>query len=142
MLKHWNEIKRLAKDNGSRIKCVNETTVSIEGLLSKVVEAKDRITQLMSHYSDEERKSRQLSYISQNKVQWYYSDLGSKEVAYSTEVNGIIEIACMDGKSVVDITESDGQQYNVDFGQMVARNKSTGQTRTLSRKLIASNTGL
>ena len=142
VLKHWNEMERLAKENGSRIKCVNETTVSIDGLLSKVVEAKDRITQLTSHYSDEERKSRQLSYISQNKVQWYYSDLGSKEVAYSIELNGIIEIARMDGKTVVDIAESDGQQYHVDFGQMVARNKSTGQTRTLSRKSIASNTGL
>ena len=141
VLKHWNEIERLTKDNGSRIKCVNETNVSIEGLLSKVVEAKDRITQLASDYSDEERKSRQLSYISQNKVQWYYSDLGSKEVAYSIELNGIIEIARMDGKSVVDITELDGQQYHVDFSQMVAINKSTSQTRKLSRKLIGSKTG-
>lgn len=141
VLKHWNELERLARDNGLRIKCVNEMTISIDGLLSKVVEAKDKIIQLASDYSDEERKSRQLSYISQNKIQWYYSDLSSKEVAYSVELNGIIEVARMDGKTEVDITESDGQQYDVDFSQMVARNRSTGLTRTLSRKLIGSKTG-
>ena len=141
VLKHWNELERLAKDNDLRIKCVNDTTVSIDGLLSKVVEAKDKITQLASLYTDEERKSRQLNYISQNKIQWYYSDLSSKEVAYSAQLNGIIEVARMDGKTVVDITESDGQQYDIDFSQMIARNRSTGQTRALSRKLIGSKTG-
>ena len=141
VIKHWNELERLAKDNDLRIKCVNDTTVSIDGLLSKVVEAKDKITQLASLYTDEERKSRQLNYISQNKIQWYYSDHSNKEVAYSAQLNGIIEVARMDGKTVVDITESDGQQYDIDFSQMIARNRSTGQTRTLSRKLIGSKTG-
>ena len=141
VIKHWNELERLAKDNDLRIKCVNDTTVSIDGLLSKVVEAKDKITQLASLYTDEERKSRQLSYISQNKIQWYYSDHSNKEVAYSAHLNGIIEVARMDGKTVVDITESDGQQYDIDFSQMIATNRTTGQTRTLSRKFIGSKTG-
>jgi hypothetical protein len=48
----------------------------------------------------------------------------------------------MIGEAMVEITESDGQQYNVNFSQMVARNKSTGQTRKLSRKQIGSGTGL
>jgi hypothetical protein len=63
-------------------------------------------------------------------------------MAYSVQLNGTIEVACMNGEAMVEITESDGQQYNVDFAQMVARNKSTGQTRKLSRKLIGSATGL
>jgi hypothetical protein len=141
VLKHWDELTRLAKDGNLRITCVNETTVSIEGLLCKVLEAKDKLTEMVSRHTDEERRSHQLSYISQN-VQWYYSDHSSREMAYSVQLNGTIEVACMNGEAMVEITESDGQQYNVDFSQMVARNKSTGQTRKLSRKLIGSATGL
>ncbi|CAB4040614.1 poly [ADP-ribose] polymerase 14-like, partial [Paramuricea clavata] len=143
VLKHWDELKSLAKDGNLRITCVNETTVSIEGLLSKVLEAKDKLTEMVSRHTDEERRLHQLSYISQN-VQWYYSDHScrSREVVYSAQLNGTIEVACMNGEAMVEITESDGQQYNVDFAQMVARNKSTGQTRKLSRKLIGSATGL
>lgn len=50
VLKHWDEIKRLANDNDLRITC-DETTVSIEGLFSKVVEATDKITELISRYT-------------------------------------------------------------------------------------------
>ena len=141
VLKHWDELERLAKDDYLKIKCVAETTVSIEGLLSKVLEAKDKLSEWIKQYDEEERRSQQLSYVSKN-VQWYYSDLSSREVAYSAQLNGTIEVARMNGKITVEITESGGQQYHVDFTQMVARNKSTGQTRKLSRKLIGSAAGL
>ena len=141
VLKHWDELKSLAKDGNLRITCVNETTVSIEGLSSKVLEAKEKLTEMVSRHTDEERRSHQLSYISQN-VQWYYSDHSSREMAYSVQLNGTIEVARMIGEAMVEITESDGQQYNVNFAQMVARNKSSGQTRKLSRKQIGSGTGL
>ncbi len=46
--KHWDELKPLTKDNDLRIRCVNATTVSIAGMLNKVVEAKDKLTELIS----------------------------------------------------------------------------------------------
>ena len=46
VLKHWDEIKRLANDNDLRITC-DEKTVLIEGLFSKVVEATDKLTELI-----------------------------------------------------------------------------------------------
>lgn len=141
VLKHWDELKRLAKDNGLRLTCVDATTVSIEGMLSKVVEAKNKLTELVSRYTNEERMSNQLSYISQN-VQWYYCDLSSREVAYSAQINGTIEVARMNGEAVVEIIEPDGQQYVVYFTQMVARNTRSGQTKKLTRKLIGLVTSL
>ena len=50
VLKHWDEIKRLANDNDLRITC-NETTVSIDGLFSKVLEASDKLSELVSRYT-------------------------------------------------------------------------------------------
>ena len=46
VLKHWDEIKQLANDNDLRITC-DEKTVLIEGLFSKVVEANDKLTELI-----------------------------------------------------------------------------------------------
>ncbi len=147
--KHWDELKPLMKDNDLRITCVNATTVSIAGMLNKVVEAKDKLTELISRFTDKERLSNQLSYISQN-VQWYYCDLSSsREVAYSAEYNGTIELAYMNGEEKVEIVEPDGQKYVVDFREMVARNTRSslmnlarytrsGQTKKLTRKLIGS----
>ena len=78
--KHWDELKLLTKDNDLRITCVNATTVSVAGMLNKVVEAKDKLTELISRFTDKERLSNQLS--SNQNVQWYYCDLSSsKEVA-------------------------------------------------------------
>lgn len=140
MLEYWDEMKRLAKDNGLRITCVNATTVSIEGIFSKVVEANDKLTELVNRYTDKERMLNQLSYIAQN-VQWYYyDDFSGKQVAYDAQLNGTIEAARMNGETVVEIFENDGQQYDVDFTQMVARNKKSGQTKRLTRKLIGSAT--
>ncbi len=149
VLKHWDELKLLTKDNDLRITCVNATTVSVAGMLNKVVEAKDKLTELISRFTDKERLSNQLSYISQN-VQWYYCDLSSsREVAYSAELNGTIELAHMNGEEKVEIVEPDGQKYVVDFREMVARNTGSslmslarytrsGQTKKLTRKLIGS----
>ena len=153
VLKHWDELKLLTKDHDLRITCVDPTTVLMEGVLSKVVEAKDKLTELVSQYTSEERKSNQLSYISQN-VQWYYFDLNSREVPYSAQLNGTIELARMNGEATVEITEADGQTYVVDFSQMVAKNTlpesylstlapsffstRSGRTKKLSRKLISS----
>ena len=50
VLKHWDEIKRLANDNDLRITC-DQTTVLIEGLFSKVVEATDKLTELIGQYT-------------------------------------------------------------------------------------------
>ena len=46
VLKHWDEIKQLANGNDLRITC-DEKTVLIEGLFSKVVEATDKLTELI-----------------------------------------------------------------------------------------------
>ena len=153
VLKHWDELKLLTKDHDLRITCVDPTTVLLEGVLSKVVEAKDKLTELVNQYTSEERKSNQLSYISQN-VQWYYFDLNSREVPYSAQLNGTIELARMNGEATVEITEADGQTYVVDFSQMVAKNTSSGSylsniragyqyakggpTKKLTRKFIGS----
>ena len=139
VLKHWDELERLAKE--IQITCINETTVLMKGLLSKVLEAKEKLTALINQYTDEERRSHQLSYIAQN-VKWYYTDLTNGEIPYSAELNGTIELAHMDRKAVVEIMESDGQKYDVDFSQMISINQNNGQTRKLSRMLIGSQTGL
>ncbi len=150
VLKHWDELKPLTKDNDLRITCVNATTVSVAGMLNKVVEAKDKLTELISRFTDEERLSNQLS--SNQNVQWYYCDLSSsKEVAYSAELNGTIERARMNGEAKVEIIESDGQTYVVDFTQMAARKTrsgglagflsmltGSGERKKLTRKLIGS----
>ncbi|XP_028412718.1 uncharacterized protein LOC114535634 [Dendronephthya gigantea] len=142
VLQHWDKLQQLAKDECLRIACVNETTVSITGLLSKVLETKDKLTELVNRHSEEQQRTQQLSYISQT-VQWYYCDLRStKEMPYKKELNGALEIARMNGKTEVEITELDGEKYNVDFAQMVARNKNSGQTRKLTRKLIGSEAAL
>ena len=142
VLQHWDKLQQLAKDEGLRIACVNEMTVSITGLLSKVLEAKDKLTELVNRHSEEEQRTQQLSFISQT-VQWYYSDLRSSiEIPYNNELNGALEIARMNGKTVVEIIELDGEKYDVDFAQMVARNKNTGHTKKLTRKLIGSEAGL
>ena len=138
VLEHWDEIKQLAIDNRLRITCVNTTTVSIEGMFSKVVEANDKLTELVSRYTDKERTLNQLSYVTQN-VQWYcYNDSSGKQVAYDAQLNGTIEVARMNGETVVEMFENDGQQYDIDFTRMVARNKKSGQTKRLTRKLIGS----
>ena len=142
VLEHWDEIKQLAIDNRLRITCVNTTTVSIEGMFSKVVEANDKLTELVGRYTDKERTLNQLSYVTQN-VQWYcYNDSSGKQVAYDAQLNGTIEVARMNGETVVEIFENDGQQYDIDFTRMVARNKKSGQTKRLTRKLIGSATCL
>ena len=141
VLEHWDEITRLANDYGLTITCENTTTVSIEGLFSKVVEAHDKLTELVSQYTDKERMLNQLSYIAQN-VQWYYyNDFSGKQVAYDAQLNGTIEVASMNGETVVEIFENDGQQYDVEFTQMVARNNKNGRTKMLTRKLIGPPTG-
>ena len=153
VLNHWNELKLLTKDHDLQITCVDPTTVLLVGIISKVVEANDKLTKLVSRYTNEERKSNQLSYISQN-VQWYYFDLNSREVPYSAQLNGTIELARMNGEATVEILEPDGQKYVVDFSEMVAKNTSSGsyqpnflsayqyargsQTKKLIRKLIGS----
>ncbi len=150
VLKHWDELKPLTKDNDLRITCVNATTVSVAGMLNKVVEAKDKLTELISRFTDEERLPNQLS--SNQNVQWYYCDLSSsKEVAYSAELNGTIERARINGEAKVEIIESDGQKYVIDFTQMAARKTrsgglagflsmltGSGETKKLTRKLIGS----
>ena len=141
VLEHWDEITRLANDYELTITCENTTTVSIEGLFSKVVEAHDKLTELVIQYTDKERMLNQRSYIAQN-VQWYYyNDLSGKQVAYDAQLNGTIEVARMNGETVVEIFENDGQQYDVEFTQMVARNKKNGRTKMLTRKVIGSPTG-
>ena len=153
VLKHWDELKLLTKDHDLRITCVDPTTVLMEGVLSKVVEAKDKLTELVNQYTSEERKSNQLSYISQN-VQWYYCDQKSREVPYNAQLNGTIELARMNGEATVEIIEPDGQKCVVDFSEMVAKNTlpesylstfaasffpvRSGRTKKLSRKLIGS----
>ena len=153
VLNHWNELKLLTKDHDLKITCVDPTTVLLVGILSKVVAAKDRLTELVRQYTNEERKTNQLSYISQN-VQWYYFDLSSREVPYSTQLNGTIELARMNGQATVEIIEPDGRKYIVDFSKMIAKNTSSGsyqpnflpgyqyarsgQTKKLTRKLIGS----
>mgnify|MGYP002803931348 FL=1 len=154
VLKHWDELKRLTKDRDLKITCLDPTTVLMEGVLSKVVEAKDKLNELVSQYTNEERTTNQLSYISQN-VQWYYCDLmSSREVPYSTQLNGTIELARMNGEATVEIIEPDGQKYVVDFSEMIAKNTSSGsylpnfvagwqyarsgQTKKLTRKFIGS----
>ena len=113
VLEHWDEIKQLAIDNRLRITCVNTTAVSIEGMFSKVVEANDKLTELVSRYTDKERTLNQLSYVTQN-VQWYcYNDSSGKQVAYDAQLNGTIEVARMNGETVVEIFENDGQQYDI-----------------------------
>ena len=153
VLKHWDELKLLTKDHDLRITCVDPTTVLMEGVLSKVVEAKDKLTELVNQYTSEERKSNQLSYISQN-VQWYYFDQKSREVPYSAHLNGTIELAHTKGETTVEIMEPDGQKYVINFSQMVAKKVSSGsfmqaflagyfptksdQTKKITRKLIGS----
>ena len=148
MLKYWIEIKPLTKDNDLKITCVNQTTVSIEGVLNKVVEAKDKLTELLNRYINEEQNSQ--------NVQWYYFDLSNKEVPYSAELNSTIELARVNGEATVEILEPDGQKYVVDFSQMVAKSTSSRgllldfvaryrpvrneQTKKLTRKLIGSAT--
>jgi hypothetical protein len=155
VLKHWDELKSSTKDNDLKITCVNPTTASIEGVLNKVVEAKDKLAELLSRYTNEEQKSNQLSYISQN-VQWYYFDLSNKEVPYSAQLNNTIELAHVNGEATVEILEPDGQKYVVDFSEMVAKNTSSrgllpdfvasffpaknGQMKRLIRKLTGSPT--
>ena len=141
VLKHWSDLEKLAKDNFLRITCVNETTVTVEGLLSKIIEVKDKLSEWIIQYDEEERRSQQLSYISKN-IQWYYYDHTCREVAYSAQLNGTIEVAHMNGKTTVEIMESDGQQYDVNFTEMVAKSKSTGQTKKLFKRRIDSSTGL
>ena len=141
VLKHWRDLERLAKDKTLKITCVDETTVTIEGLFNKVLEVKDKIAEWISQYDEEERRSQQLSYVSKN-IQWYYYDLSGRELAYSAQLNGVIEIAHMNGKTTVEIMASDGQRYDVNFTEMVAKSKSTGQTKKLFKKRIDSSTGL
>jgi hypothetical protein len=130
VLKHWDELKPLTKDNDLKITCVGfgPTTVLIIGISSKVDKAKDKLTELLSRYTNEEQKWNQLSYISQN-VQWYYFDLSNKEVPYSAQLNGAIELARMNGEATVEIKEPDGQKYIVSFSQMVATNTSSRSYR-------------
>ena len=132
--KHWDELNQLVKDSGLRLTVINPTTVSIQGMLNKVVEAKDKLIELI----EEEQTLNQLIYISKN-VQWYYHDLRRGEIAYSAILNGKIELAHMNGKKTVEISEADGQQYDVDVIKKVARNKRSGESKTLIRKLIASS---
>ena len=134
MQKHWDELNQLVKDSGLRLTVVNPTTVSIQGMLNKVVEAKDKLIELI----EEEQTLNQLIYISKN-VQWYYHDLRRGESAYSAILNGKIELAHMNGKKTVEISEADGQQYDIDVIKKVARNKRSGESKTLIRKLIASS---
>ena len=47
VLKHWDELKLLTKDHDLKITCLDPTTVLMEGVLSKVVEAKDKLTELV-----------------------------------------------------------------------------------------------
>ena len=47
VLKHWDELKVLTKDRDLKITCLDPTTVLMEGVLSKVVEAKDKLTELV-----------------------------------------------------------------------------------------------
>ena len=136
--KHWDELNQLAKDSSLRLTVVNPTTVSIQGMLNKVVEAKDKLTELIGRHTEEEQTSNQLTYISKN-VQWYYHDLRRGEMAYSAILNGEIELAHMNGKQTVEILEADGQQYDIDVIKKVARNKRSGESKTLIRKSIASS---
>ena len=132
--KHWDELNQLVKDSGLRLTVINPTTVSIQGMLNKVVEAKDKLIELI----EEEQTLNQLIYISKN-VQWYYHDLRRRKMAYSAILNGKIELEHMNGKKTMEISEADGQQYDVDVIKKVARNKRSGESKTLIRKLIASS---
>ncbi|XP_046843147.1 protein mono-ADP-ribosyltransferase PARP14-like [Xenia sp. Carnegie-2017] len=118
------------------MKCEDEQTISLTGLHSKVNQTSIILKELINEFTEEEKRLQQLKYLSEN-VQWNFYDVHNNVILYNKELSSILEIAHMNGEQTTEFTESDGQVFNVDFAQMEAINRRTGEKKTLLRKMMA-----
>ena len=140
ILKYYEKMKKIVVDNHIRMECENESTLSLTGLRIKVIETSTLIKDFINQFFEEEKRLNQVNYISEN-VQWCYHDVYNNLITYDTKLNAMIEIARMDGKSTVEITERNGH-FIIDFSKMQATNKINGETMKLKRKLLGATSGL
>ncbi|XP_046842592.1 protein mono-ADP-ribosyltransferase PARP14-like [Xenia sp. Carnegie-2017] len=138
LLKYASELKKIATDARIRMDCENEQTISLTGLNSNVIQTSTILKDFICKFTEDEKRLKQLTYLSEN-VQWSYQDVHNKVIHYNKELSSILEIARMHGEQTVELTESEGQVFNVDFSQMKATSRRTGKTKTLLRKIIGFN---
>ena len=118
------------------MKCEDEQTISLTGLHSKVNQTSIILKEFINEFTGEEKRLQQLKYLSEN-VQWSFYDVHNNVIIYNKELSSVLEIAHMNGEQTTEFTESDGQVFNVNFAQMKAINRRTGEKKTLLRKMIA-----
>ena len=131
LLKSWSKVEKLAEDHNVKITCQTPSVALIEGVVTNVSDCKEDLLKLIEEFVEEQRRMKQLKYISKN-VQWYYLD-GSLLVEYDSELNQLIETAFMEDEEVLQFTKS-YDQYEINFSIMMEKNQRSGYTKRIVRE--------
>lgn len=105
-----------------------DVSVSVEEMVERIVvrgQSDDILNVVveihkMVHQLREEEHERKRAETLSKDIQWKYSD-GTSFVPYESHVNAKIELAYHDKKTTVIITSEDGDDYQIDFNTMRAK---------------------